>query len=44
LYYEANILIVSSSIELAPDNIVEGVLTFATTEDVALRVAAPVTQ
>jgi hypothetical protein len=42
LYYEANILIVSSSVQIKPDEIVEGVLRFATTEDVALRVAAPV--
>ena len=42
LYYEANILIVSSSVQIMPDDIVKGVLRFATTEDIALRIAAPV--
>jgi hypothetical protein len=43
LYYEANILIVSSSVQITPDAVIEGVLNFATTEEVALRMAAPVT-
>lgn len=38
IYYEANILIVSSSVQLRPDEIVEGVVTFATTEDVHFRI------
>jgi hypothetical protein len=40
IYYEANILIVASSVQVTPDALIEGAVNFATTEDVALRIAA----
>jgi hypothetical protein len=39
IYYEANILIVASSVQVTPDKLIEGAVNFATTEDVAPRIA-----
>ena len=39
IYYEANILIVASSVQVTPDALIEGAVNFATTEDIALRVS-----
>jgi hypothetical protein len=39
IYYEANILIVASSVQVTPDKLIEGAVNFATTEEVNLRIS-----
>jgi hypothetical protein len=39
IYYEANILIVASSVKVTPDALLEGAVNFATTEEVSLRIS-----
>ena len=39
IYYEADILIVASSIQVTPDKLLEGAVNFATTEEVGLRIS-----
>jgi len=39
IYYEADILIVASSVQVTPDALIEGAVNFATTEEIALRVS-----
>ena len=39
IYYEADVLIVASSIQVAPDKLIEGAVNFATTEEVNLRIS-----